>query len=98
MYIENTRILIFDELGSYTTTIQLKRSGSVTKNDEISFPFQVVNQNIIYINNNSLIYYNLTTGEENPTPLPYNGEIKCARIENKRLFILTEDDFRVFEF
>lgn len=81
VYMNNpaTGILVFDKYGSYFKTIPIENISS----------FQVIEKNLLYVKNNKLNQFNLTTLGDNEIILPPHDSLLCARFEQQELFLLT---------
>lgn len=75
----NTGILVFDKFGNYYKTIPV--TGIVS--------FQVIEKNLLYLKNNKLTRFDLSTLAENEIILPPHEILVSARFEQQKLFLLT---------
>ena len=90
VYINNPSngILVFDRFGTYYKTIPYPN----LKN------FQVIENDVLFINNNKLLRYDSKTIEEKQILLPYKDSIVSARIEQHQLYLLTSDSLNFYSF
>lgn len=90
VYINNPSngILVFDRFGTYYKTIPYPN----LKN------FQVIENDVLFINNNKLLRYDSKTIEEKQILLPYKDSIVAARIEQHQLYLLTSDSLNFYSF
>lgn len=91
LYLNNPQqgIMIFDLFGKYYKTIAVPN---------LDF-FQVLENKILYIRNNSAYVYDLQTLEENPLNLPLNiPDPKQVLAGNKRYYILSRDGLSVYSY
>jgi len=81
IYMNNpaTGILVFDKFGSYYKTIPVMGITS----------FQVIEKNLLYLKDNMLMKFNLSTLDENEIILPPHDSLVCTRFEQQKLFLLT---------
>jgi len=84
--IRDEGILIFDNYGTYIKTFPI-----LEVND-----FQVNNENITYLKNGEYFFYNSSSFEEYNISLPEHY-YKQVRLENKRLFIQTEEKIFIYQ-
>ena len=90
VYLNNpsTGILVFDLYGTYYKTIPLKHLQS----------FQIIGDELIYIEKNKLISFHLKKLEEKEILLPPSDTVLNARIEQKELFLLTKGALSFYSF
>lgn len=81
-------IMVFDIFGSYSKTIPLK---GLKK-------FQVLQDQIIYFDNNQLNSYNSTTMELKSLPLPDTLGVSLAVLEKERLGVLRADKVDFYKY
>lgn len=81
-------ILVFDIYGSYSKTIPLK---GLKK-------FQVLQEQIVYFENNSLNSYNTFTLEAKTLNLPDTTDLRLAVIEKDRLGLLKKDKAEFYKY
>jgi len=79
-----TGILVFDNYGTYYKTIPLKGLNT----------FQVIEDNIIYYNDNTLRSFNIKTLEEQVQTFPDSALF--ARIGKERLFLLNDHKINIY--
>jgi hypothetical protein len=81
IYLNNpaTGILVFDKFGSYYKTIPIENISS----------FQVIEKKLLYLKNNRLNQFDLSTLSDNEVILPPHDSLVCARFEQQELFLLT---------
>ncbi len=81
VYMNNpaTGILVFDKYGSYYKTIPITGINS----------FQIIEKNLLYVVNNKLSQFNLSTLADNEVIIPKHDPLLCARYEQRELFLLT---------
>ncbi len=84
--IPNYGILVFNAFGSYLNTIPL-----VSIKD-----FQLINNSIIYYNNQALIEYDLKTEQTNSLNLPDSLEIINSKILNNNLYIFMKNRVSIY--
>jgi hypothetical protein len=90
VYLNNpeTGILVFDMYGTYFKTIPFKNIQS----------FQIIGDELLYVENNKLISFNLKKLEEKEILLPLSDSLLNARIEQKELFLLTTASLNFYSF
>ncbi len=90
VYLNNpsTGILVFDLYGTYYKTIPLKNLKS----------FQVIGEELLFIDQNKLISFHLKKLEEKEILLPPHDSLLNARIEQKELFLLTTASLSFYSF
>jgi hypothetical protein len=90
VYLNNpeTGILVFDLYGTYFKTIPLKNLKS----------FQVINDEILFLDQNKLISFHMKKLEEKEILLPPHDTLVNARIEQKELFLLTTTSLNFYSF
>lgn len=81
-------IFVFDRYGTYFKTIPLK----------VKAPFQIIENELLYLSNDSLKAFHLKTLVDREILLPPVNGIKCARIENQELYLLTNDSLTFYSF
>ncbi len=81
-------IFVFDRYGTYFKTIPVK----------IESCFQIIENELLYISGASLKVIHLKTFAEREILLPSHNDIKCARIENQELYLLTSDSLSFYSF
>lgn len=81
VYLNNpaTGLLVFDKFGNYYKTIPIPDIKS----------FQVIDKNLLYLKNNSLYRFDLSTLTENEVILPPHEILVSVRFEQQKLFLLT---------
>ncbi len=79
-------IYIFDATGAFTSIIPIKDAEII----------DVEGKQLIAVNNNQVIFYNLRTGTSRSWE-PEIDEIKDIRLFNRKLFLFDGDDLKVFE-
>jgi hypothetical protein len=90
VYLNNpsTGILVFDLYGTYYKTIPLKNLKS----------FQVIGDELLFVDQNKLISFHLKKLEEREILLPPHDSLRNARIEQKELFLLTTGSLSFYSF
>ena len=90
VYLNNpsTGILVFDLFGTYFKTIPLPKLRT----------FQVIGDQILYIDDNKLMSYNLKTALPKEIILPPHETLLNARIEDKQLYLLTTTSLSFYSF
>ena len=90
VYLNNpvTGILVFDLYGTYYKTIPLKNLKS----------FQVIGDELLFVDQNKLISFHLKKLEEKEILLPLHDSLVNARIEQKELFLLTSASLNFYSF
>ncbi len=90
VYLNNpaTGILVFDLYGTYYKTIPLKNLKS----------FQVIGEELLYIDQNKLINFHLKKLEMKEILLPPHDSLLNARIEQKELYLLTTASLSFYSF
>ena len=81
-------IFVFDLFGTYYKLLPFKGLKS----------FQVVDQNILFVRENKLIRYDSKIAVEQEVLLPPHDSILNARIEDKKLYLLTSDSLSFYSF
>ncbi|HNQ61337.1 MAG TPA: hypothetical protein PKJ62_03015 [Bacteroidia bacterium] len=81
-------IFVFDRYGTYFKTIPIK----------IETGFQVIENELLYIQEEKLFAIHLKTLIEREILLPSHGKLKYARIENQQLYLLTNDSLTFYSF
>lgn len=90
VYLNNptTGILVFDLYGSYYKTIPIKNLKA----------FQIIGDELLYVEKNKLISFHLKKLEEKEILLPPCDSLVHARIEQKELFLLTTASLNFYSF
>ncbi|CAN5373534.1 hypothetical protein BH11BAC1_BH11BAC1_27660 [soil metagenome] len=90
VYINNpaTGILVFDKFGSYYKTIPITEISS----------FQVIEKKLLYVRNNMLLQFNLSTLDEHEIILPAHDSLLGARFEQEKLFLLTTGSLTFYSY
>lgn len=90
VYLNNpsTGILVFDLYGAYYKTIPIKNLTS----------FQIIGEEILYVEKNKLMSFHLKRLEEKEILLPPHDSLSCARLEPKQLFLLTTASLNFYSF
>ncbi len=78
-------IIIFDKYGTYAKTLPIKNLSS----------FQIIDDNILYSTDTSLIRYNFKTFEQQSMSLPVKNIIN-ARYEKGRLYIQDSNSVKIY--
>ena len=78
-------ILVFDRYGTYSKVLPFKKLTS----------FQIIDNNIIYSTDSSLIRYNLKTFEQQSMSLPVK-HVKCSQIEKERLYLQDSSSVQIY--
>lgn len=81
-------ILVFDRYGTYFKTLTIKAKKS----------FQIIENELLYLSHDTLKAYHLRTQAEREILLPMSSGIKCARIESRELYLLTNDSLAFYSF
>jgi hypothetical protein len=81
-------ILMFDSYGDYHKQFFIKG----TRN------FQIINDQLLYIKKHQLKVFSLKSFDEIDFSLPDSSDIKQARIEQNRLYLLRKEKMELFEF
>jgi len=80
-------IILFDLYGHYYTSFSITGLSS----------FQVINENLVFLNEGNLVVYDYKLNDARELPLPNGGKnVKSVHLEKDRLFILTEKELRVY--
>lgn len=81
VYLNNpaTGILVFDKFGAYYKTIPITEIIS----------FQLIEKNLLYLKDNKVSRFDLSTLSENEVILPAHENLLCVRFEQQKLFLLT---------
>jgi hypothetical protein len=81
VYLNNpaTGIVVFDKYGTYYKTIPIFPVSS----------FQLIDKDLLYVKDNSLHRYNLSTLSDNEIIIPKHDSVTCARFEQHELYLLT---------
>jgi hypothetical protein len=90
VYLNNpgTGILVFDLFGTYVKTIGLPK----LKN------FQIIGDQILYVEDNTLMSYHLKTALIKEIKLPPHDPIVSVQIEDKQLYLLTTTSLSFYSF
>ena len=81
-------IFVFDRYGTYFKTIPIK----------IESGFQIIENELLYTYEEKLFAIHLKTFVEREILLPSHGKLKCVRIENQQLYLLTNDSLTFYSF
>jgi len=81
-------VLMFDSYGDYHKNFFIKG----TRN------FQIINDQLLYIKKHQLKAFSLKSFEEIDFSLPDSTDVKQARIEQNRLYLLRKENFSMYEF
>lgn len=81
-------IFVFDRYGTYFKTIPIK----------IETSFQIIENELLYIQEEKLFAIHLKTFTEREILMPAHGKLKSARIENQQLYLLTNDSLTFYSF
>ncbi len=81
-------ILIFDLFGTYYKLLPFKGLKS----------FQVIDQNVLFVDSNKLFRYDSKSAIEEEVLLPPHDSILNARIEGQQLYLLTSDSLSFYSF
>lgn len=90
VYLNNpsTGILVFDLFGTYFKTIPILNLRS----------FQIIDNQILYAEDNKLMSYNQKTAMQKEIKLPPHESLISARIENHQLYLLTTTSLSFYSF
>ena len=90
VYINNpsSGILVFDRFGAYYKTIPYQNLTN----------FQVIEKDVLFINNNKLFRYDSKSLSETEVLLPQHDSILTVRIEQNKLYLLTNDSLNFYYF
>jgi hypothetical protein len=90
VYLNNpsTGILVFDLFGTYFKTIPLKTLGG----------FQVIGDQILYLEDDKLMSYDQKSAMSKEIKLPPHGALLNARIEDHELYLLTTTSLTFYSF
>lgn len=91
MNVPGMGILMFDLQGTFYSSVSNTDLGK----DNLHH-FQVIQQKIVYFDQESLFVYNISTQEQEGIALPRTTAIKDVKVERGRLFILTDDKLQVY--
>jgi len=81
-------IFVFDRYGTYFKTIPIK----------IESGFQIIENELLYTYEEKLFAIHLKTFVEREILMPSHGTLKCVRIENQQLYLLTNDSLTFYSF
>jgi hypothetical protein len=81
-------ILVFDRYGTYYKTIPIK----------VESNFQIIENELLYLSDGVMKAFHLKTFVDREILLPSHNRIKCARIENQQLYLLTSDSLTFYSF
>lgn len=91
MNVPGMGILMFDLQGTFYTSVSNTDLGK----DDMQ-QFQVVQQKIVYFDQESLFVYDLGLQQQEGIALPRTSSIKDVKVERGRLFILTNDKLQLY--
>lgn len=90
IYLNNpeTGVLVLDIYGTYLKNIPIQNLNN----------FQILEDELYYLQNNKLNSYNLKTFDNRIIALPVDSNVNFVRIEKDRLFILDDNSLNIYEF
>jgi hypothetical protein len=91
MNVPKMGILLFDLQGTFYTSVSNTDLGK----DDLH-NFQVIQQKIVYFDQESLFIYDLASQMQEGIALPRNANIRDVKVERGRLFILTDEKLQVY--
>lgn len=91
MNVPGMGILVFDLQATFYTSIS---NTDIGKDDLHNF--QVIQQKIVYFDQESIFIYDIATQEHEGIALPRNVNIRDVKIERGRLFVLTDEKLQIY--